>query len=51
MGDLPLRNALSAEMGQSLKEKGITKSCETAAAKDGEGSAHGGVANRLTYTS
>lgn len=40
MVNVPFRNALSAEMGQSLKEKGITKSCEATTAKDGEGSAH-----------
>lgn len=40
MFNVPFRDALSTEMGQSLKEKGVTKSCETAAAKDGEGSAH-----------
>jgi hypothetical protein len=40
MADLPFRNALSAEVSQSLEEKCITKSCETAAAKDWKGSAH-----------
>lgn len=40
MADLPFRNALSAEMSQSLEEKCVTKSCETAAAKDWKGSAH-----------
>jgi hypothetical protein len=51
MADLPLRNALAAEMSQSLKEKSITKCCETAAPKDRQRSAHGGIANRLTCAS
>jgi hypothetical protein len=38
--DDSFRNALSAEVSQSLEEKCITKSCETAAAKDWKGSAH-----------
>jgi len=47
MSDVPFRNALSAEMGESLEEKSITKRCETTAAEKGQGSAHRGIANRL----